>query len=41
MASVEIEKLVKEFGTVRVLHGVDLSFSDGELVVLLGPSGCG
>src|ERR1700709_1402915 len=41
MASVEIEKLVKEFGTVRVLHGVDLSFSDGEFVVLLGPSGCG
>ena len=41
MASVEIESLVKEFGSVRVLRGVDLSFADGEFVVLLGPSGCG
>ncbi len=41
MASVEIDKLVKEFGSVRVLHGVDLTFADGEFVVLLGPSGCG
>jgi ABC-type nitrate/sulfonate/bicarbonate transport system ATPase subunit len=41
MASVEIDQLVKEFGSVRVLHGVDLSFADGEFVVLLGPSGCG
>ena len=41
MASVEIDKLVKEFGAVRVLHGVDLTFADGEFVVLLGPSGCG
>ena len=41
MASVEVDNLVKTFGSVRVLHGVSLSFADGEFVVLLGPSGCG
>lgn len=41
MASVEIENLVKDFGSVRVLHGVNLHFAEGEFVVLLGPSGCG
>jgi multiple sugar transport system ATP-binding protein len=41
MASVSIENLVKDYGHVRVLHGVNLTFADGEFVVLLGPSGCG
>ena len=41
MASVAIKNLVKEFGPVKVLHGVTLDFADGEFVVLLGPSGCG
>lgn len=31
----------KRFGDARVLDGVDLSIAEGELVTLLGPSGCG
>ena len=41
MATIDIEKFVKEYGPVRVLHEVDLHIADGEFVVLLGPSGCG
>jgi multiple sugar transport system ATP-binding protein len=41
MAAVELRGIRKSFGSVPVLHGVDLSFADGEFVVLLGPSGCG
>jgi len=41
MASVEIEKLNKQYGAVSVLHNLDLSVDDGKFVVLLGPSGCG
>jgi multiple sugar transport system ATP-binding protein len=41
MASVEIQKLVKYYGDSQVLHGIDISISDGEFVVLVGPSGCG
>ncbi len=38
---VKLEGIVKEFGTTRVLHGVDLDIAPGEFVSLLGPSGCG
>ncbi len=41
MASIEIAGVHKAYGTVKVLHGVDLSIRDGEFVVLVGPSGCG
>ena len=41
MADVEIDGLTKDYGTARVLHGVDLSIADGEFVALVGPSGCG
>jgi multiple sugar transport system ATP-binding protein len=41
MASVTIEKLVKKYGELKVLHGLDLDIQDGQFVVLLGPSGCG
>ncbi len=41
MAGVEIRGVRKRFGTVEVLHGIDVSIADGEFVVLVGPSGCG
>jgi ABC-type sugar transport system ATPase subunit len=41
MASLELRKVVKTFGAVKVIHGVDLKIKDGEFVVFVGPSGCG
>src|SRR5262249_14189539 len=41
MASVEIVGVRKSYGTLRVLHGIDISIADGEFIVLVGPSGCG
>ena len=40
-AAVAFEGVVKDYGSTRVLHGVDLAVRPGELVSLLGPSGCG
>ena len=36
-----IRDVRKAFGTSEVIHGVNISISDGEFVVLVGPSGCG
>jgi multiple sugar transport system ATP-binding protein len=41
MASVAIRDVRKAFGTIRVIHGVDVTIANGEFVVLVGPSGCG
>jgi multiple sugar transport system ATP-binding protein len=41
MASVEIRNAVKIFGSVEVLHGVDIEIPDQSFAVLVGPSGCG
>ncbi len=38
---VQFQGIVKDYGTNRVLHGVDLDIAPGEFVSLLGPSGCG
>jgi phospholipid/cholesterol/gamma-HCH transport system ATP-binding protein len=40
-AAIELEKVVKEFGSQRVLEGVDLAVPAGAITVLLGPSGAG
>jgi multiple sugar transport system ATP-binding protein len=41
MAEVRLEKVVKKYGNLEVVHGVDLNIAHGEFVVLVGPSGCG
>jgi multiple sugar transport system ATP-binding protein len=41
MASVTVNKVDKYYGSVQVLHGVEVNIADGEFVVLVGPSGCG
>src|SRR5262249_15921600 len=41
MASVAIHDVRKAFGTIEIIHGVDVLIGDGEFVVLVGPSGCG
>ncbi len=41
MATLELSKVVKTFDRTTILHGIDLSVTDGEFVVFVGPSGCG
>ena len=41
MAHLELAGLVKAFGEVKAVDGVDLAVAQGEAVALLGPSGCG
>src|SRR5256885_1015596 len=41
MAAVTIRGAEKYYGSVKVIHGVDIDIADQEFVVLVGPSGCG
>ena len=41
MASVSIGKIEKNFGKIKVIHGISFDIADGEFVVLAGPAGCG
>ncbi|MBI1416765.1 MAG: sn-glycerol-3-phosphate ABC transporter ATP-binding protein UgpC [Limimaricola sp.] len=41
MAEIVLNKLVKNYGRTRAVHGIDLSIAHQEFVVLVGPSGCG
>ncbi|WP_411034116.1 ABC transporter ATP-binding protein [Shinella sp. BYT-45] len=40
-ASLTLTDVRKSFGSLAVIHGVDLSIGEGEFVVFVGPSGCG
>ena len=41
MATVTLEDLTKEYGTLTAVNDLNLEIKDGELLCLLGPSGCG
>jgi len=41
MAIVETRDVLKMFGDVKAVDGVNLATNEGEFLVLLGPSGCG
>ena len=41
MATLTISRLIKRFGPVDVLKGIDLEAKTGEFIALVGPSGCG
>ncbi|MDB5530943.1 MAG: transporter ATP-binding protein, partial [Devosia sp.] len=39
--SVTLNKIVKAYGDIEVIHGIDLTIEPGEFTVFVGPSGCG
>ncbi len=41
MAFLELQGLVKSFGTLRVIDTLDLELDTGELLCIIGPNGCG
>jgi len=41
MATLEIDRVRKAYGTMEVLKEVSISIGSGDFLVLLGPSGCG
>lgn len=41
MSGVRLDGIVKKYGALQVVHGIDLDVQPGEFVVLVGPSGCG
>ncbi len=41
MASVTLQGLSKNFGSVAAVASLDLAIANGEFLTLLGPSGCG
>lgn len=41
MASITFDNVVKSYGDVNIIKGLDLEIRDKEFMVLVGPSGCG
>ncbi|SFR43852.1 carbohydrate ABC transporter ATP-binding protein, CUT1 family [Yoonia tamlensis] len=41
MSGVVMKDVIKRYGDVQVIHGIDLEINDGEFCVFVGPSGCG
>ncbi|UJW84443.1 ABC transporter ATP-binding protein [Devosia sp. SL43] len=38
---IELRKIEKAYGDVKVIHGIDLTIEPGDFTVFVGPSGCG
>ena len=38
---IKVDSLEKSFGKVEVLKGINIDIKKGEVVVVIGPSGCG
>ncbi|MEM9206503.1 MAG: sn-glycerol-3-phosphate ABC transporter ATP-binding protein UgpC [Pseudomonadota bacterium] len=41
MAGLSLKNVIKRYGDVEVIHGVDLDIADRDFCVFVGPSGCG
>src|ERR1044072_7287569 len=41
MSAIQLDRVVKGWGSSRAVDGVSLTAEEGSLLVLLGPSGCG
>ena len=41
MTEIVLKSVVKAYGAVKVIHGIDLTVGSGQFVVFVGPSGCG
>jgi multiple sugar transport system ATP-binding protein len=41
MAPISLKQLNKTYGTMTVVHDIDLEIADKEFIILVGPSGCG
>src|SRR5215813_9946424 len=41
MATLTLDKLTKQFGSVTAVNNVNIEIGDGEFLCILGPSGCG
>tara|TARA_B100000780_G_scaffold147046_1_gene102728 strand:+ start:4544 stop:5638 length:1095 start_codon:yes stop_codon:yes gene_type:complete len=41
MAEITLKNIVKYYGKLEVVHGINLEIDHNEFVVLVGPSGCG
>lgn len=37
----EVSGLISGYGSVRILHGIDVHVDKGEFVTIIGPNGCG
>jgi multiple sugar transport system ATP-binding protein len=41
MVAINIDRFVKRYGAVEVVHDISFDIKEGEFLVLVGPSGCG